>query len=251
MKIQYCSDLHLEFPENKKFLKEKPLTPLGDILLLAGDVVLFNKINEHKDFFDFVSENFKYTFWVPGNHEYYYIDMINKTGTFKEAIKDNVFIVNNISEKIDDITLIFSTLWTKIDPAKSFVVQQGLNDFYLIDYDKNVLTPDIYNTLYKQSLEFISGALKNKNEKTVVLTHHVPTFYHYPNEYKNSVLNSAFAVELYDFIKQSQVDYWIYGHTHYNTPPFTIGKTKLITNQLGYVFQGEHKTFDRNKMVEL
>jgi len=37
MKIQYCSDLHLEFWDNEFFLKHNPLIPCGEILLLAGD----------------------------------------------------------------------------------------------------------------------------------------------------------------------------------------------------------------------
>ena len=57
MKPQYCSDLHLEFPDNKKYLKANPLQPKGDILLLAGDVVPFIAIANHKDFFDYVSDN--------------------------------------------------------------------------------------------------------------------------------------------------------------------------------------------------
>lgn len=38
MKIQYCSDLHMEFHGNMRFMKSLLLEPVGDALIIAGDV---------------------------------------------------------------------------------------------------------------------------------------------------------------------------------------------------------------------
>lgn len=38
MKIQYMSDLHLEFSDNSRWLKHNELPVIGDILVLVGDI---------------------------------------------------------------------------------------------------------------------------------------------------------------------------------------------------------------------
>lgn len=43
MKIQFVSDLHLEFNENRLYLAKNPLPIVGDVLLIAGDTAYLDK----------------------------------------------------------------------------------------------------------------------------------------------------------------------------------------------------------------
>jgi len=84
---------------------------------------------------------------------------------------------------------------------------------------------------------------------TIVATHHVPTLMNYPKKYKNDPLNEVFASEQSQLILRASPDYWIYGHHHTNIPRFSIGKTQLLTNQLGYVRHHEHSSFNNSQCV--
>lgn len=252
MILQYASDLHLEFPENKAFLNLHPLKPKGEILILAGDIVPFILMDKYTDFFSFLSDNFKATYWIPGNHEYYQFDISTKSGLINEPIRSNVFLVNNTKLTIENVDFIFSTLWSKIKPEHERQLVHAMSDFRFIKNGQNPFSVEQLNELHTESVAFLSNELTKKGlNKKVVVTHHVPTFKNYPEKLKINILNEAFGVELSDMIEITQPDYWIYGHVHRNTPDIEIGKTKLLTNQMGYVKYGEEKLFKTNKTFSL
>ncbi|HBQ81456.1 MAG TPA: metallophosphoesterase [Bacteroidales bacterium] len=252
MKLQYASDLHLEFPENMEFLKRNPLLPGGDVLLLAGDIVPFAVMDKHADLFNYISDTFETTYWIPGNHEYYNSDISFRTGSFNEKIKANLFLVNNVSVIQEKVKLIFSTLWTSISSGNQFEIRQRLSDFHAVKYNRKVLTPDHYNFLHEQCRAFLNEEIsKPGTEKKVIITHHVPTLMNYPEKYKGDSLNEAFAVEMYNDILRSDADYWIFGHHHSYTHDFQIGTTILTTNQLGYVKYNECPDFDTKKIITI
>jgi 3',5'-cyclic AMP phosphodiesterase CpdA len=252
LKIQYASDLHLEFTHNSKFIKENPLQPVGDILVLAGDIVPFAIMNQHDDFFNYISDHFKHTYWLPGNHEYYHFDITDKSGILNERIKNNVTLVNNTSVVHDGFKLLFSTLWSHISIANQWQIERNLNDFHHIKHNGSHFTSVHYNALHEESLDFIKQTVnQSSGDKMVVFSHHCPTFLNYPPKYKGDTLNEAFATELYDFIETSNISYWGYGHHHFNTPDFFIGNTRLVTNQLGYVRNGENSFFSTGRYFDM
>jgi len=251
MNIQFASDLHLEFIMNKAYIEKYPLIPEGDILVLAGDIIPFNIMHAADSFFDYVSDNFPMTYWIPGNHEYYRSDISERSGSFQEHIRDNVVLLNNKTVEYEGYRMIFSTLWTSIGDQYANDIKRGMNDFRVIKDDGLSLRPKKYNLLHEDCLSFIQKELEecNENEKSIVVTHHVPTKINYPSKYKSSILNEAFAIELKDFIKKFKPDYWIYGHHHANRKDFQIGETQLMTNQLGYIDLQEHEGFNRARLI--
>ena len=89
-------------------------------------------------------------------------------------------------------------------------------------------------------LDFIKRSLAESTAKhIIVVTHHLPTLEVVAPHHKGSVLNSAFVTELGELITDSHIDTWIYGHSHTNIDA-EINGTKVVSNQMGYVFNNEH-----------
>lgn len=255
MKIQYMSDLHLEFWENSRYIKHNEFQVLGDILILAGDIFyLKDKIAPLGNFWKWASENYRQVLMVPGNHEYYnYCDVMERGLQWKWMFKENVGYYQNQVLRIDDTDFIMSTFWSHITMADEYFVWQRLNDFRQTMYKGKLLQTEEYNQMHDFCLDYIKKNLAESTAKhIVVVTHHLPTFQVVAPQHKGSVLNSAFVTEYDDLIAGNQIDAWIYGHSHTNIDT-EICKTKVICNQMGYVFENEHiiNGFDPGKFLSI
>ena len=161
MTIQYASDLHLEFADNREFVERGGLTPVGDILVLAGDV---SYLGDHKmmkrPFFDWCAEHFRQTYIVPGNHEFYHgYDIAQTMEDFEFAYRKNVRYLNNKSVVEGDTELFFTTLWTRINPVYYWQIQRGMNDFKHGKLEGARLNANDVDALHSRCLEWLQKAL--------------------------------------------------------------------------------------------
>jgi len=246
MKIQYCSDLHLEFEQNCRYLEKSPLQVSGEILILAGDIVPLHNEYLLNPILQKISDNYEQVFWVPGNHEYYYKDI----STYNESLDINIFknisIVNNTCKDIMGVRFIFSTLWSSIRKDHERAVEQGVADFSCIEVGKSKMKSRDFNQLHETSLSFLKSSLNGVHSKTVIVTHHLPSARCNAPIHENSPINDAFCTDLTDFIEECNANFWIYGHSHFNQKPIYIGNTIMLTNQLGYVQMNEQDGFKPN-----
>ena len=132
-----------------------------------------------------------------------------------------------------------------------FAIKNGMNDYAQILYNKRRLIPQNINDEFERNLAFIKkSVMESDAERIVVVTHHLPTFAAIEDKHKGSVLNAAYATELGNYIADSRISAWIYGHSHHRTD-LTIGNTHLVSNPLGYVFCGENTHFNDSAVIEV
>ena len=259
-KIQFVSDLHLEFPQNRQYLQDHPLQVTGDILLIAGDSAYLDLPNSNLDtygsysFWDWASRHYQQVIVCLGNHDFYaHYDLSTMPDSYCRQIRHNVHAYYNSVVSIGDIDIIISTLWSKIEPCDAFFTERNVSDFYQIKYNGHRLTAEDFNREHARCFQFIQQAVVESKAKTkIVLTHHVPTHLCTAQEFCGSTINGAFTVELGEYIVDSGIDYWIYGHSHRNIDA-QIGGTRILSNQLGYISHGEHQHngFDPARHIDI
>jgi predicted phosphodiesterase len=257
MKIQIVSDLHLEFQENRKWLRENPLPQAADLLIMAGDVIPYIYHNQADEFFDTFSRDFEQIFYVFGNHEFYRGEVNTAYPRYDKLLRNNLRLLNNRSFDFAGYRFIITTLWTNIPLAEREKVQTMMNDFRLINKRtifkelRTFLIEDMIN-YYLQSVKFLEKELAAaQDKKVIVVTHHVPTYESLPQNFLNSALKYTYGNNLNYLIEANpQILAWISGHCHYPELRHK-GNTLLVRNPLGYVKHNQQEKFQPHFTIDI
>ena len=243
MKINYVSDLHLEFGP----MEIEP--DVGDILVLAGDIDIKGQVN----WINSVAAKFNHVIYVLGNHEFYRGVMNNVYKKIRESLVDNVHLLNDESITIDDVTFHGATLWSDFfngNPMSYMQCDQAMNDYRLIQAGngKHRFKPQIAHSLHNISKGFLQ---ENVKEGDVVVTHMAPSFLSVHEKFKNNTnINGAYASDLSELILDTQPALWFHGHMH-NSFDYSIGDTRILCNPRGYVGEELNSEFNPNACTYL
>ncbi|MCV9389153.1 metallophosphoesterase [Reichenbachiella ulvae] len=252
MKIQIASDLHTEFEENRAFLNLYPIKPVAPILILAGDIKILNHhSDDHYDFLKYVSDHWEQTYIVPGNHEFYHFGDLSTAFDLDLELYSNVKYLNHQRIELDHFEVFFSTLWSKAEP----LVESMISDFKNCKYGSEDYTIAHHNHLHVEAVKWLNQELsKPKTKPRVVASHFVPCWAAdaFPKGFneRGIAMKDYYTAKLDDQIQKWDVDFWIYGHNHYNRDS-KLGNTQFVSNMLGYVFRDNPDSFRGDKVIEV
>jgi Icc-related predicted phosphoesterase len=194
---------------------------------------------------------------VLGNHEYYRDRLPELTDEIRRKSRDtNVFVLENESVQINDVTFLGATLWTDYSldgnaEASSNIALNLMSDFLEINRvrGKPTLVPEFFQKTHRASRRWLQEtAAKTKGPK-VIVTHHAPHPKSIPPQFKGNRLNPAFASDLTEIIEKTEPRLWIHGHIHSNSD-YRVGKTRVINNPRGYMDENANG-FDPGLVVEI
>lgn len=217
------------------------LKPSAPYLILAGDICSYNKKTKLQPFLEYCSNNFKKTFMVAGNHEYYAykIPMSKIEEWLQETCSPfhNVHYLQQDTHLLEDkYTIIGCTLWTDIPPAMDGEAVAKMNDFKQITNDEGKpLRPTDVRQLFQTHVKWLDAAITSAIDNQtipIVVTHHLPSPTLTDHQYKDHPLNCCFASPVLEQL-HDQPAAWFYGHSHVDSVQ-TFGTTKCYINALGY-----------------
>lgn len=272
--IYAASDIHMEFGGPIQ-------VPECDLLLLSGDIFTpwrhpMDKQNHteamrkrEKKFFQQCQDKATRTLMVMGNHEHYNGVFSQTAEKVRQRLDDypGITLLDNEAVEFDEFAVFGATLWTDMNkghPEIMWHAGRNMNDFSVILTHKGTgyAAPSVVfrpadtareNAFSKQRItEFLSS---HKDKKTVVMTHHAPTYGCIDRQFSADILSYAFAnTDLDDMLLDNDgPDVWLYGHCHHRKEFMHGDKTLIVANARGYFGTSSEnqfvKTFEFKEIV--
>lgn len=263
MKIDYISDLHLDFwikgsingdklnSKIEQFIES--IRPAGgDMLVLAGDITHYN--SQLVPLFTQLKKIYKHIIVTWGNHDLYLIstgmknkynyDSLNRLIEMEEICNNlNVIFLDGQTIEIDGIVFGGTGMWYDLPEASdiedwkrimndSRLIMQGENEYSMpYSYGKTLIPSFDTQQFYKLEKE------KLENMECDILITHLPCF-KIPDQmmdprYVGDVANKFYYAPLFELTESTGCQVHIAGHTH-TSYDFQYGSINLKINPLGY-----------------
>ena len=269
MRIQFASDLHLEYL-NRRFPEYVRVSRLGreqaDLLILAGDIHVDTHMFEKFGQWDIP------VVYVPGNHEFYDAAIHPQLQKMRLAAQGSAVKVLFRDEWIlGGVRFLGCTLWTDYELMGTGVRQRASMlacEARIADH-RTIMgvekTGQGFSAQQALALHQCDRAwLASKLDepflgKTVVVTHHAPSRGSMHPRFRGDPCNPAFISNLDDLVEKA--DLWIHGHVH-DSFDYHVGKCRVLANPGSYattlgkvkspeLLDYENPLFDPAKTVEL
>ncbi len=242
MRINYFSDIHLEFGE-----LDSPDND-ADLIIAAGD------IGVHLQGLEWLKSLQKKVIYVAGNHEFYAHEYHQTIATIREnCIDSTVTFLENEEYIYQGVRFLGCTLWADLfveGEDKAEALGKTLNDFRRIEFNDKAFDQMAFSRLYEKSRNWLESKLAEPFAgETVVITHHAPTewsWYKSPQALKKL----AYCNDLKALFHEYEIAIWFHGHVH-NTGNYRIAGTRILSNPRGYHGRRLVEGFDVDLCVDI
>lgn len=275
LKILVLSDLHLEFAP---FQPDPAAVDAADVVVLAGDICNGAKA------IAWARQAFagKPVVYVAGNHEFYRFHWTKLLDELRgQAALHGVHFLENDAVTIEGIRFLGATLWTDFElfgpDNRAMAMRESakrMNDFHLIKarplpVERTIVRPDgspwklsPAHTLkrHRETLDWLRAELaRGEPDKTVVVTHHLPSARSVAPRYAQDMLSAIYASNVAPDILLGAA-LWIHGHAHTSFDYRIEGperSVRVLCNPRGYWLgrlapgSFENPDFDPGLMVEI
>ena len=245
-RVLVVADLHADlwWPRDRSPFDHVDLEAL-DGLILAGDVCddLYRK---GADILVPIRDRLPaHAFFgvVPGNHDYYNGPLDDEARMQATVEAAGATWMQKFDGIVGRSRVLACTLWTNMEGVGGLErnwIWEEMRDYrevYMAHQGKRPIFPQDTVAVHEKQFGWLEKRLTlpapEGVDRTVVVTHHAPSRRALTTKRQMSYLSLAYASSLDPFIEQSDVDLWLYGHSHHYTS-FQVGETTCQNVSLGY-----------------